>query len=161
MDAAFDELIAPLQARSTLRWQSLSPGDLIAMGDTGVTVALASNFINTATRGYVRYLRFDRLVVVSFNIGLTPSAATRRLDFLLSQFAVVGRAQGLGFDTNGHLLEVSLGTPAEVMTNTTLSASLSVLSVKKLDGTDFETFPVSAQGVIGQIFAEVSDVELT
>ena len=158
LDAAFDELIAPLQAKSDVRWQSLTATDLVGVrGDSGVTFTVPTNFTNATTRGHLKYIRYDRIILVTFNLGLTPSAVTGQIDIIIPQFAVVGRSQGVAYDTNGNILTVSLGTPLEVLANSTLAASLSVLQVKKLSGV---TFAASAQGIIGQIIAEVSDVEL-
>lgn len=158
IDAAFDELIAPLQARTDVRWQYLTGTDLVGVrGDSGVTFTVPLNFTNSATRGHLKYLRIDRFVLVSFNLGLTPSAVTAHISLVIPQFAVVGRSAGVGVDTNNNVLTLSLGTPLEVLDNSTLSATLSVLQLRKLDGTNFAA---SAQGVRGQLMAELSEVEL-
>ena len=162
VERALDEVIAPIQAWADKQvggsgWVSLKKSDLVGIrGDTGVTFTVAETLSNSSVPGYLRYLRFGRLVVVDFQIAFTPSGTTASVNFLLPQFGVVGRTNGLGYDSNGNTLKMSLGTPFILLGSTAIAGSTAVLRLEKLSG---GTFPASAQAVTGHILGEVTDLE--
>lgn len=163
MESSLDQIVVAVQAWANREmggagWRSLTASDLAGIrGATGVTFTVPANWSNTTTTGHLKYLRFGRLVVVSFNLGLTPSAVTANIDLILPQFAVVGRSHAIASDNSGNALNVTLGTPADVLAVSTISAGMSVLRFAKLNGA---TFAGAAQSLTGQIYAEVSDIEL-
>ena len=162
IDRAFDEIIAPLQAWADKEaggkgWTALAKSDLQGLrGDAGVTFTVADSLSISTVKGHLKFIRFGRLVAVSFNLGLTPSAVTGQIDILIPQFGVVGRSHTVGYDSNGNALSVTLGTPSEVLGVTTIPATTAVLHFEKLSGADFAA---SAQALQGQIVAEISELE--
>lgn len=162
IERALDEIIAPIQAYADRElggtgWVSLDKTDLQGVrGDSGVTFTLTETLSNSATRGHIKFLRLGRAVLVSFNVAVTPSAVTGQIDVLLPQFGVVGRSHNVCYDSSGNAVSITLGTPLETLGSTLIPATTSVLHFEKLNGADF---PASAFGLIGQVWAEVSELE--
>lgn len=156
MDAAFDEVIAPLQSyinrELTAAWVALTRDDIAARGDSGVTIAIATNLTIGNTPGFFRYAKQGAKVTVSFDLGVTPSGVTGQLDFLIP-LRIARRSYAVGYDSAGVSLSLTLGTPAEILGLTATGYNqMGVLHLEKLTGADFAG---SAFTVRGQIQGEV------
>ena len=161
-DRPFDEVIAPIQGWANKEmggkgWTYLTLADLQGIrGDSGVTFTVADSLSISTSRGHLKFIRLGPMVVVSFNLGLTPSAVTGQIDIIVPQFGVVGRSHGVCYDSSGNAVSITLGTPEQVLGISTIPSSSAVLHFEKLSGLDFAA---AAQALQGQIVAELSDLE--
>lgn len=155
VEAAFDEVIAPLQSFVNRElsgvWVSLARGDLNVQADAGVTVTITDNLTIATKPGWFKIATQGSLAVVSFNIGVTLSAVSGQIDFLFPML-VVGRAHNVAYDSGGISLSATLGTAEDVLGLTADGYDqIAALHLEKLSGADFAA---SSYALIGQVQGE-------